>query len=207
MSHWTIYRLRLVNPSWELLSEAVARVAGKLGGRVVYNLEIGVAGRREVYPLAIEARARLYRPLAITVGADGSLAVVGEAADVRSVVPMLEAEYAALAIARAAASLGFQVERSEGDGSITLTLRKGSKVNVVAVRGGSVEVDARGYTGAECVRDADALLSSLPGVEGRIEKRVLKPEAKLVVQGSGGRLLSQTTGIAAEREASYRLCG
>lgn len=214
MSHWTIYRLRLLNPSFQLLKEACERVAAKLGSRVAYNFEVmHVSGRRERCPLGIPLHHPWANGVGVKVGDDGGVTIVGEGDIAKRVAGILEVEYAALAVEKAATEQGFQVERLDGDGCVTLTLRRGKQVNVVSIKAGSVTVDAQGYEGRECLKDAEALTSSLNGVRLEEVERRLKPEAD-----EGGHLLSSGSsqlavqslkgaGFKLEKVASFPHCG
>jgi len=126
MSHWSICRIRIKNPSLDLLKKVVEALAKELGGQVVYEIEDYYGHRRSDFLIGVKTY-QIPRGIGVKVNEAGEVELVGDFYMVRREVEefqrRLTQSYIASATAIALKHLGYQ----------TQTQRVGNKVFIKAV--------------------------------------------------------------------------
>jgi len=117
MSQWSVYRVSLSNPSFDILLEATRKVAERIGGEVAFNYEVrGFGGRREVCPIAIKLPGKYGNGVGIRVVDEDSsskIEVVGDTwgmpVTVEEVGAMIVEKYVSIVMIKSLEAMGFHI--------------------------------------------------------------------------------------------------
>ncbi|MEZ0345336.1 MAG: hypothetical protein ABWK01_02135 [Infirmifilum sp.] len=155
MSIWSVYRVGIQQPRYDLLKQALEAVAARLGGTL--KMQALVRGVRYPFAVHVEKWGISY---AVTASG-GSVVVAADdykvPVDVSKFSEMLVEEYTRLAVEEAARAAGMRVESQRLPEGYVIRAIGARGAMDVAVNGNTVEVVGDDYEGDECIRDAEAI--------------------------------------------------